>query len=140
MDHNEFMIEEDLVEPFTVFLKKLGHLVGTVDTDKVSTQVQPSEEEKTESEASSTKPEAPGLSLPKPKEADLSPKADDHYEIRYNFNLRTHCSKIDESFVDYILDSNRGCFSMYFDQALYKPPQIVLSLEAELERQVRDEK
>lgn len=64
----------------------------------------------------------------------------DHYELRYNFNLRTHCSKIDESFVDYMLDSERGNFLVYFDLALYEPPQIILNLEAELERQLADER
>ena len=38
-----------------------------------------------------------------------------HFEIRYNYNLETHCSKIDESFVDYLIDSERGNFIMYFD-------------------------
>ena len=28
MDHNEFLLEEDLVEPFRAFLLKLGHDVG----------------------------------------------------------------------------------------------------------------
>jgi hypothetical protein len=38
-----------------------------------------------------------------------------HYDIRHNYNLITHCSKIDESFVDYMLDSDRGNFVVYFD-------------------------
>ena len=48
--------------------------------------------------------------------------------------METHCSKIDESFVDYLTDSERGNFIVYFDQALYEAPQIILNLEAELER------
>ena len=56
-----------------------------------------------------------------------------HYEVRYNYNLETHCSKIDESFVDYLMDSERGNFIIYFDQSLYEPPQIILNLEKELE-------
>lgn len=31
MDHNEFLLEEDLVEPFRAFLLKLGHNVGSED-------------------------------------------------------------------------------------------------------------
>lgn len=54
--------------------------------------------------------------------------------MRYNYNLETHCSKIDESFVDYLTDSERGNFIIYFDQSLYEPPQIILNLEKELER------
>jgi hypothetical protein len=45
-----------------------------------------------------------------------------HFEIRYNYNLETHCSKIDESFVDYLTDSERGNFVIYFDQSLYEAP------------------
>jgi len=56
------------------------------------------------------------------------PKADDHFDIRFNYELRIHCSKIDESFVDYPLESARGNFMCYFDQALYEPPQIVLNI------------
>ena len=59
---------------------------------------------------------------------------DTHFEVRYNYNLETHCSKIDESFVDYLMDSERGNFIIYFDQSLYEPPQIILNLEKELER------
>jgi hypothetical protein len=55
--------------------------------------------------------------------------------VRHNFNLETHCSKIDESFVDYLTDNERGNFIVYFDQALYEAPQIILNLEIELERQ-----
>lgn len=55
--------------------------------------------------------------------------------MRHNFNLETHCSKIDESFVDYLTDNERGNFIVYFDQALYEAPQIILNLEIELERQ-----
>lgn len=60
--------------------------------------------------------------------------ANSHFEVRYNYNLETHCSKIDESFVDYLMDSERGNFIIYFDQSLYEPPQIILNLEKELER------
>ena len=61
--------------------------------------------------------------MPKAK-AKTSPKLgeSDHFEMRYNLNLRTHCIKIDESFVDYLLDSERGNFLVYFDLALYEPP------------------
>ena len=52
----------------------------------------------------------------------------DHYDIRFNYELRIHCSKIDESFVDYPLESVRGNFMCYFDQALYEPPQLVLNV------------
>ncbi len=45
-----------------------------------------------------------------------------HYDVRHNYNLVTHCSKIDESFVDYMLDSDRGNFIVYFDQSLYEAP------------------
>ena len=45
-----------------------------------------------------------------------------HFDIRHNYNLITHCSKIDESFIDYMLDSDRGNFVVYFDQSLYEAP------------------
>ena len=45
-----------------------------------------------------------------------------------------YISKIDESFVDYLTDNERGNFIVYFDQALYEAPQIILNLEIELER------
>ena len=62
------------------------------------------------------------------------PQPHEHFEHRFNFNLRTHCSKVDASFVDYLLDSERGNFIVYFDEALYEPPQIILNLEQELEK------
>ena len=52
--------------------------------------------------------------------------------------METHCSKIDESFVDYLIDSERGNFTVYFDQALYEAPQIILNLEDELERKEKE--
>jgi hypothetical protein len=45
-----------------------------------------------------------------------------HFDTRHNYNLITHCSKIDESFVDYMLDSDRSNFVVYFDQSLYETP------------------
>ena len=45
-----------------------------------------------------------------------------HFDVRYNYNMETHCSKIDESFIDYLMDSERGDFTVYFDQALYEAP------------------
>jgi len=78
--------------------------------------------------------------MPKAK-AKTSPTLgeSDHFEMRYNLNLRTHCSKIDESFVDYLLDSERGNFLVYFDLALYEPPQIILNLESDLERAMSED-
>ena len=61
-----------------------------------------------------------------------------HFEVRHNYNLLTHCSKIDESFVDYMMDSERGNFVVYFDQALYEAPQIILNLEIELEKKEQE--
>ena len=52
-----------------------------------------------------------------------------HFEIRYNFNLKTHCSKVDGSFVDYMLDSETGNFIIYFDKDLYEPPSIIVKCE-----------
>lgn len=52
--------------------------------------------------------------------------------------METHCSKIDESFIDYLLDSEHNSFILYFDQALYEAPQIILELEEELERQEQE--
>ena len=63
-----------------------------------------------------------------------------HYGVRFHYNLRTHSSKIDESFVDYFLDSERGNFSLFFDQALYEAPQIIRKLEEDLERQEEEAK
>lgn len=60
--------------------------------------------------------------------------------MKFNFNLQTHCSKIDESFVDYLLDSENNSFVLYFDQALYEAPQITLDLEAELEKAEQEAK
>ena len=37
--------------------------------------------------------------------------------------------------MDYLTDSEKGNFVVYFDQALYEAPQIILNLEAELEKQ-----
>ena len=65
---------------------------------------------------------------------------ENHFEVKYNFNLETHCSKIDESFVDYLLDSENSSFVLYFDQALYEAPQITLDLEAELDRMEQEAK
>ena len=62
-----------------------------------------------------------------------------HFEVRHNYNLLTHCSKIDESFVDYMMDSERGNFVVYFDQALYEAPQIILNLEIELEKKEQEQ-
>ena len=61
------------------------------------------------------------------KEGSTSEKT--HFEVRWNYNLETHCSKIDESFVDYLMDIARGNFIIYFDQSLYEPPKIILDLE-----------
>ena len=36
--------------------------------------------------------------------------------------------------MDYLTDNERGNFIVYFDQALYEAPQIILNLEIELER------
>lgn len=36
--------------------------------------------------------------------------------------------------MDYQLDSPAGVFSMFFDQALYEAPQIIINLEEELEK------
>ena len=58
--------------------------------------------------------------------------------MRLNYDLKTHCSKIDESFVDYMMDSDRGNFIVYFDQALYEAPQIIINLEEELLRQEQE--
>lgn len=55
------------------------------------------------------------------REAPSDPNSK-HFDIRHNYNLITHCSKIDESFVDYMLDSDRGNFVVYFDQSLYEAP------------------
>ena len=52
--------------------------------------------------------------------------------------METHCSKIDESFIDYLMDSERGDFTVYFDQALYEAPQIIINLEEELERKEKE--
>jgi len=52
--------------------------------------------------------------------------------------METHCSKIDESFIDYLMDSPRGDFTVYFDQALYEAPQIILNLEEDLERKEKE--
>ena len=68
-----------------------------------------------------------------------SPVGETHYEVRHNYNLETHCSKIDESFVDYLTDNDRGNFVIYFDQSLYEAPQIILNLEQELEKQEQEE-
>ena len=62
-----------------------------------------------------------------------------HYEITdENNNMITHLSKIDKSFVDYMTDTDRGTFMIYFDQALFEPPQAVLDLEAELEKKEKE--
>jgi hypothetical protein len=63
-----------------------------------------------------------------------------HYEVKFNYNMETHCCKIDESFIDYLLDSENNNFVIYFDQALYEAPQIILNLEEELERQEQEAK
>ena len=46
---------------------------------------------------------------------DLTLPKQVHYEVRKNYYMETHCSKIDESFVDYLLDSDVGNFIVYFD-------------------------
>ena len=63
-----------------------------------------------------------------------------HYEIKFNYNLETHISKIDESFIDYVCDNKDGNFMLFFDSALYEAPQITLDLEKELERQDQERK
>ena len=93
--------------------------------------------EATSATQASTKPQAPPV-FTQQKKAQVEvrpPQAHEHFEHRFNFNLRTHCSKVDASFVDYLLDSDRGNFIVYFDEALYEPPQIILTLEQDLEKQ-----
>lgn len=88
-------------------------------------------------ELSSTRAQAPPIfqaQNKRPMNEVRSPQPHEHFEHRFNYNLRTHCSKVDASFVDYLLDSERGNFIVYFDEALYEPPQIILNLEQELEK------
>ena len=80
-----------------------------------------------------------------------------HFDVREtNLNMTTRCSKVDESFVDYLLEEYpkkqkggiKGLFGsllmgkessiqekkfiIYFDQALYEAPPIVLKLEEDM--------
>jgi hypothetical protein len=56
-----------------------------------------------------------------------------HFEVKKQLNLETRCSKVDESFVDYYLDSESRNFRIYFDPSLFQAPEITRNLEAELE-------
>ena len=38
-----------------------------------------------------------------------------------------------------MMDSERGNFVVYFDQALYEAPQIILNLEIELEKKEQEQ-
>lgn len=60
MDHNEFLLEEDLVEPFRAFLLKLGHDVAVEDKPSGMGTVQSTGGEK--EEVLSISPQAPGYS------------------------------------------------------------------------------
>ena len=55
MDHNEFLLEEDLVEPFRAFLLKLGHNVGVEDKSSGLGTVQSADNDE-KAELLSTKP------------------------------------------------------------------------------------
>ena len=66
--------------------------------------------------------------------------AECHFEIKQNYHLETRSSKVDESFIDYFLESETGAFAINFDVSLYVPPQIVLDLEEELEKQIQSPK
>ena len=60
----------------------------------------------------------PPHSILKPTLSSLSldkDKNECHFEVKFNYNLETHCSKIDESFIDYLLDSENNNFVIYFD-------------------------
>ena len=168
MDHNEFQLDEDLIEPFKLFIKKLTdskkklsstdnndnkslmsqkpHLkknlgeaeedeipiensltsrdmkfrnsksLADIDTNQILSTSAPQSYRQRFSRKKLTSGPSPTKEEPKPK------KTSTHFEIRHNYNLLTHCSKIDESFVDYMMDSERGNFVVYFDQALYEAP------------------
>ena len=45
-----------------------------------------------------------------------------YYDVRFNYNIESHCCKADESFIDYYIDSEKGKFTIYFDNALYQVP------------------
>lgn len=77
---------------------------------------------------------------PTKKLIDKKDGVKEHFDVRINYNLETHCSKVDESFIDYILDSENGSFIVYFDQALYEAPTIILNLQAQLEKQEEEKK
>lgn len=162
MDHNEFYLEEDLVNPFSRFL------------EKISGNTQHRANQRADSKDKNFKRLNLGMAEDNeiPFENDLvTPRSarevnvmqfksscqrnfgmqtqrvnmnsrrrsrngkhrkttqSHHYEVRYNFNLKTHCSKVDGSFVDYMLDSETGNFIIYFDKDLYEPPSLIVKAE-----------
>lgn len=44
------------------------------------------------------------------------------YVINRLADRETHFNQFDDSFVDYYLKDERGCFDLKFDQILYEPP------------------
>lgn len=46
-------------------------------------------------------------------------------------DVDVHCNVFDQSCVEYYKTAESGDFDIYFDDELYKPPQIILDLETQ---------
>ena len=148
MDHNEFQLDEDLIDPFKNFMNSLRESTpqnqrNDGDDEKPQEETEPMTTHKDSltqrdgtlrtlknsqslQDIDTGKLNIGALSHrqldSKPKVKKLENQDPQHFDIRNNYNLITHCSKIDESFVDYMLDSENGNFVVYFDQSLYEAP------------------
>ena len=52
-----------------------------------------------------------------------------YYEVKDNYNIKSHMSKVDDSFVDYYVDSDKYNFIIYFDKSLFQAPSNIKDWE-----------